>query len=114
MKKLIVAFVLLAGLIYLSPSKVMAQTVSAAQVDAKTQAKIEKAKEKLAKNKDDHSKALEKLSTMRADYDKKHSAGKLSPNGVEKITKKLGNQSKKIEKLEKSISKLEKFIEKNS
>jgi septal ring factor EnvC (AmiA/AmiB activator) len=114
MKKLIVAFVLLTGLIYLSPSEVMAQTVSTVQVDAKTQAKLEKAKEKLAKNKADHSKAVEKLSKMRADYDKKHSAGKLSPNDVEKITKKLGKQSKKIEKLEKSRSKLEEFIRKNS
>lgn len=114
MNKLIFVFALLGGLIYLSPSEVIAQKVPTTQVDAKTQAKLEKANEKLTKNKADHEKAVEKLKKMRESYDKKNSAGKLSPNDVEKITKKIGKQSKSIEKLEKNRIKLEEFIRKNS
>ena len=114
MKKLFFALILLGGLIYLSPSEVMAQTVSTTQVDAKLQGKLDKANEKLTKNKVAHEKAVNKLNKMRADYDKKHGAGKLSPNDVEKITKKLTKQSKSIDKLEKKRSKLEAFIAKNS
>lgn len=114
MKKLLFVFALLGGLIYLSPSDLMAQTVNNSEVSLKTQAKIQKAKEKLAKNQASHQKAVEKLQKMRADYDKKNGAGKLSPNDIEKITKKLNKQSKAIEKLEKKRSKLEAFIAKNS
>lgn len=42
MKKLIYTFKILSGLIYLSPSEVMAQTVSTTEVDAKTQEKSQK------------------------------------------------------------------------
>ncbi len=114
MKKLIYAFILLGGLIYLSPSEVMAQVVSTTTSDAKTQDKIEKSKVQLEKYKEDHRKAVEKLAKARADYDKKNAAGKLSPNDVEKITKKMGKQSKSIEKLDKKIRKLEEYIRKNS
>lgn len=51
---------------------------------------------------------------MRADFDKKNAAGKFSPNDVEKITKKIGKQTKSIEKIEKEMSKLEEYIRKNS
>jgi peptidoglycan hydrolase CwlO-like protein len=114
MKKLIFTFILLGGLIYLSPSEVIAQTVSTTEVDAKTQEKIQKSKEKLIKYNEDHQKGVDKLKKMRADFDKKNAAGKLSPNDVEKITKKIGKQTKSIEKIEKEISKLEEYIRKNS
>lgn len=114
MQKLMYAFILLGGLIYLSPSEVMAQTVRTTEVNTKTQEKVEKAKVKLQQNKEDHENAIEKLSKLRADFEKKHSAGKLSPNSVEKMTNKIQKQSKSIEKFEKKMDKLEEYILKNS
>ncbi|PZX51815.1 hypothetical protein LV84_03573 [Algoriphagus ratkowskyi] len=114
MKKLIFTCILLGGLIYLSPAEVIAQSVSTSTVDSKTQEKLEKSKIQLEKYTESHRKAVEKLAKTREDYDKKNGAGKLSPNDVEKITKKLGKQSKSIEKLDKKIRKLEEYIRKNS
>ncbi|REG90511.1 hypothetical protein C8N25_1069 [Algoriphagus antarcticus] len=107
-------FILLGGLIYLSPSEVMAQEVITNTVDAKTQSKVEKAKVKLKNYQEHHVKAVEKSRNLRANFEKKNSAGKLSPNAVEKMTKKMEKQSKSIEKLEKKMDKLKKYIEKNS
>jgi len=102
------------GLIYLSPSEVIAQVVNTSTVSTKTQEKIEKAKEKIEKYNEAHEKAITNLQKTRADFDKKNLAGKLSPNDVEKITKKMNKQSKSIEKLEKKIRKEKEFIQKNS
>ena len=114
MKKLIYSFLLVGGLIYISPDQVMAQEVITSTVDAKTQEKVEKSKEKLLKLNEDRQKAIEKLEKTRADFDKKNAAGKLSPNDVAKITKKMGKQSKSIEKIEKKIAKEEEFIKENT
>lgn len=114
MKKLIFIFIFLGGLIYLSPSEVMAQTVISSTADTKTQEKVEKSKVKLEKYKEDHEKAVKKRQDLRENFEKKNSAGKLSPNDIEKITKKMEKQSKSIEKLEKKISKLEDFLKENS
>jgi len=103
MKKLICVFILLGGLTYLTPMESMAQEVVATSVDAKTLEKIEKSKEKIEKYTEQHTRAVEKLTKVRVDFDKKNAAGKLSPNDVEKATKKMGKQSKSIEKLEKKI-----------
>ncbi len=114
MKKLILLFTLLVGLIYISPSELSAQTVITSGIDAKTQEKIEKAQVKIEKYKADHEKAVAKRQDLRENFEKKNSAGKLSPNDIEKITKKIDKQAKSIEKLEKKMAKLEKFIEENS
>lgn len=114
MRKLIYVFILLGGLLYLSPSEVMAQEVSITNVDAKTQEKVEKAKVKLEKYQENHKKALEKRQDLRENFEKKNSAGKLSPNDIEKITKKIDKHSKSIEKLEKKMGKLEEYIRENS
>ncbi|MEB2781606.1 hypothetical protein U3A58_14510 [Algoriphagus sp. C2-6-M1] len=114
MKKLILLFTVLVGLICLSTPEVVAQTVSTIGIDAKTHEKVEKAKVKLIKYKEDHRKALEKRQDLRVNFEKKNSAGKLSPNDIEKITKKMEKQTKSIEKLEKKMRKLEEFIKENA
>lgn len=114
MKKLIFAFIITGGLVFLSLPEILAQEVSASTVDAKTQEKVEQAKKKLEKYNQDHVKEVEKRQKLRVSFEKKNSSGKLSPNDVEKMTKKMDKQAKSIEKLEKKISKLEKFIKENS
>tara|TARA_R110002020_G_scaffold264523_2_gene479292 strand:+ start:599 stop:946 length:348 start_codon:yes stop_codon:yes gene_type:complete len=114
MKKIIFAFILLGGLIYLSPPEIMAQEVSTSSTNVKIQQKIEKSKENLEKLNEKHQKAIQKLEKTRADFDKKNGAGKLSPNDVAKITKKLSKQTKSIEKIEKKIAKEEKFLRENT
>tara|TARA_R110002020_G_scaffold287003_2_gene502490 strand:- start:4272 stop:4616 length:345 start_codon:yes stop_codon:yes gene_type:complete len=114
MKKLIFTFILLGGLLYLSPSEIMAQEVNTSTADAKTQEKVEESKVKLAKYTEDHQKALEKNQELKADFEKKHASGKLSPNDVEKMTKKMDKQAKSIEKLEKKMSKLDEYIKENT
>lgn len=114
MKKLILLFSLLVGLIYISPSELIAQTVISTGIDAKTQEKVEKAKVKIERYKETHKKAVAKRQDLRENFEKKNSAGKLSPNDIEKITKRIEKQAKSIAKLEKKMAKLEKFIEENS
>lgn len=114
MKKLILLFSLLVGLIYISPSELIAQTVISTGIDAKTQEKVEKAKVKIERYKETHKKAVAKRQDFRENFEKKNSAGKLSPNDIEKITKRIEKQAKSIAKLEKKMAKLEKFIEENS
>ncbi|MEB2786693.1 hypothetical protein [Algoriphagus persicinus] len=114
MKKLILLFTVLVGLIFLSIPEVVAQTVSTIGIDAKTQEKVIKVKVKLIKYKEDHRKALEKRQDLREDFEKKNSAGKLSPNDIEKVTKKIDRHSRLIEKPEKKMRKLEEFIKENT
>ncbi|PZX50248.1 hypothetical protein [Algoriphagus chordae] len=115
MKKLIFVFMLLGGMMYLSSSQVIAQTVTTAtKAELKTQEKLLDSKVKLEKYEQDHEKAIEKRQDLRADFEKKNSSGKLSPNDVEKMTKKMDKQSKSIEKLEKKMDKLKKYIAENS
>ncbi|WP_192346562.1 hypothetical protein [Algoriphagus sp. Y33] len=114
MKKLIFVLFLLVGVVYLSPSEATAQEVSSAAVDAKVQEKVKKSIAQLEKYKGQHEKAVEKRIDLRTDFEKKNSAGKLSPNDVAKITKKIDKHSKSIEKLEKKMKKLEVYISENS
>ena len=114
MKKLILLFALLVGVNYFSPPEALAQTVISSGIDSKTQEKIEKAKIKIEKYQNDHEKAVAKRQDLREKFEKKNSAGKLSPNDIEKITKKIEKQAKSIDKLEKKMGKLEKFINENS
>ncbi len=114
MKKLILLFTLFVGLLYLSPSELIAQTVINTGIDSKTQEKVEKAKVKIEKYKEAHEKGVAKRQDLRENFEKKNSAGKLSPNDIEKITKRIEKHAKSIEKLEKKMAKLEKFIEENS
>lgn len=114
MKKLLITSVFVGALFYMAPSPTFAQEISTTTVDAKTQIKIEQSKEKIQKYNEQRRKAVEKLDNMRADFDKKNLAGRLSPNDVEKIMKKINKQSKTINKLEKKIAKEEKFISRNT
>jgi hypothetical protein len=54
-----------------------------------------------------------KLVKTQTKFEKDNAAGKLSPNDVEKITKKISKQKKSIEGLKKDIEKLEKYIREN-
>ncbi|MEB2778282.1 hypothetical protein SYJ56_23425 [Algoriphagus sp. D3-2-R+10] len=114
MKKLIVAIFLLGGMTHLSSTEAIAQEVSITEVNTKVQEKVEKAEAKLEKYREDHKKALEKRRDLREGFEKDNSAGKLSPNDIEKVTKKIDKHSKSIEKLEKKMGKLEEFINENS
>ena len=114
MKNLILALTLFAGLYLVSPTISFAQEVIISSSDSKTQEKVEKSKAKLEKYKEQHTKAVEKRLDLRTSFEKKNSAGKLSPNDIGKITKKIDKQSKSIGKLEKKMKKLEDYIKKNS
>ncbi|WP_057939360.1 coiled-coil domain-containing protein [Algoriphagus resistens] len=114
MRKLLVTIFLLGGLTYLSSAEALAQEVSTTVVDAKVQEKVEKAKAQLEKYQEDQEKVLEKRQDLQEDFDKKKAAGKLSPNDIEKMTKKIDKQTKSLEKLEKKMGKLNEYISENS
>ncbi|MDR7132152.1 hypothetical protein J2X69_004519 [Algoriphagus sp. 4150] len=114
MKKLICILFLLGGLTYLSSANAIAQEISTTAVDAKTKEKVEKSIASLEKHKVQHEKAIKKRQDLRTNFEKKNSAGKLSPNDVQKITKSMEKQSKSIGKLEKKMKKLEDYINANS
>ncbi len=72
------------------------------------------AKVKIEKYKAALEKAVAKRQDLRENFEKKNSAGKLSPNDIEKITKRIEQHAESIEKLKKKMAKLEKYIEENS
>lgn len=114
MRKLLVTIFLLGGMAYLSSPEALAQEVSTTVVDVKVQEKVEKAKIKMEKYQEAQEKGLEKRQGLQENFDKKKAAGKLSPNDIEKMTKKIDKQTKSIEKLEKKMGKLKEYIEENS
>jgi uncharacterized protein YlxW (UPF0749 family) len=115
MKKWItMGLILLIGIMF-NPIHGSAQEVKVEMSKAEKKAikqdnKLQDAKIKLGKTLEKLQKEKEKLAKTRIKFEKDNAAGKLSPNDVEKITKKIEKQRKSIEKLESDIEKLELFI----
>jgi hypothetical protein len=115
MKKwILIGIVLLAGIIT-NPMQGIAQEVKVEMSKAEKKAikedkKLQNAKIKLGKNIEKLQKAQAKLTKTRVKFEKDNATGKLSPNDIEKITKKIDKQRKSVEKLESDIDKLEEFI----
>lgn len=78
--------------------------------ELKEEQKIQKAKVKLEKSKLKLSKTKDKYNSRLSKFERDNSAGRLSPNDISKITKKLEKQRKAIENLQKQIVKLESFL----
>ncbi|MCE7058061.1 hypothetical protein LZF95_25490 [Algoriphagus sp. AGSA1] len=114
MKNLVLALTLFVGLCLVSPTISFAQEVIISSSDSKTQEKVEKSKVQLQKYTEEHQKVTEKRQSLQADFEKKRSAGKLSPNDIDKITKKINKRTKSIEKLEKKMAKLDRYIREHS
>jgi predicted ThiF/HesA family dinucleotide-utilizing enzyme len=110
MKKLIIAFALIRGLSTLMTNQVFAQEVSVEMVDLKTQEKVITAQQKLEKKEEKLTKATESFRRDLDKFEKLNSKGKLSPNDVSIMTKKLDKKAKQLKKLKEDIADLHKFI----
>lgn len=83
------------------------------KADLKNTQRLQKAKIDLGKSLEKLLKEQGKLEKMRTKFERDNKAGRLSPNDVEKITKKIESKEKAIEKLEETIANLEAFIKEN-
>jgi len=117
MKKLITILSILTVGFLLQPSSLFAQATIApqgdaamAQLDEKTQKKVDKAKLDLAKDKKDLAKAEEDYQKGLEKYTKKKKQGKLSPDDELKEEKAKQKAEKNIAKLKQDISKQESFL----
>ena len=97
-------------------------TASLAQVNgpSKEQTKELKVQEKVRKAKVDYvntEKAIEKenarLNSLKTKFEKDRAAGKLSPNDIDKINKRINKQTAKIKKMERKMESLKQYIHEN-
>ena len=117
MKKLFtIVSILTVGFLLQSSSLIAQATIApqsntaVAQLDEKTQKKVDKAKLDLAKDKKDLAKAEENYQKGMEKYAKKKKQGKLSPDDEVKEEKAKQKAEKNIAKLKQSISKGESFL----
>lgn len=75
--------------------------------------KLQKAKIDLGKSLEKLLKEQAKLEKMKIKFERDNNAGRLSPNDIDKINKKIDDKERSILKLEDTIEELEDFIREN-
>jgi Ni/Co efflux regulator RcnB len=97
----------------LSSSAQSTEMTKEQKAELKATQQLQKAKIDLGKKLEKLIKEKAKLEKMRTKFERDNAAGRLSPNDVEKTTKKINGRVKSIERLEKDIEKLETYIKEN-